>query len=460
MEDRSIQLSWTHVGTLALGLVLLSGFVLVRGGSSDAVEAGRIEPVVAVPAEEVVVRELAWGETFGEVLSSAALDGNEQQALLLAFQEKASPRRMRVGTQVSLRYLRGSEELRGVDVRLNPDSTVRVDRSAFGWASSVVLTPTAIDTVYSTGTIASSLWAAVLEDDRLAAMPRADREELIYRMDQIFQWQVDFSRQIQSGDTYRLAFEREVRPDGSMRNGHVVAAELVNQGRAFQAIWFDPNDDGSGTYYDIEGNSVRRAFLKKPVQFRYISSGFTNARFHPVLKQWRAHRGVDYAAAVGTPVEATGDGVVVHRGQRGSYGNLVEIQHANGFTTRYAHLSRFASGISVGSRVKQGELIGYVGATGMVTGPHLHYEMLRNGTHLDPTSLDLPAGDPVPTDRMDQWRAESSVRMALLDRVGSAMIQRRAEDQDRDESDPDAEVDASSSESDTNPAQRPDPISR
>jgi murein DD-endopeptidase MepM/ murein hydrolase activator NlpD len=190
-----------------------------------------------------------------------------------------------------------------------------------------------------------------------------------------------------------------------MRRGHVLAAELVNQGKAFHALWFDPNDDGKGTYYDLDGESVRRAFLRKPLEFRRISSRFSGGRFHPVLKRWRAHRGVDYAADTGTPVMVTGDGVVQRRENAGSCGNMVQVRHALGFVTRYCHLSRFARGVYVGSRVSQGEVIGYVGMTGLATGPHLHYEMIRRDRHVDPLAIELPGGDPVPTDSWSiRWR--------------------------------------------------------
>ena len=178
-------------------------------------------------------------------------------------------------------------------------------------------TPTIIDTVYVAGEIESVLWTSVVDHEGLQDLPLEDRALLIHRLDQVYQWQIDFSRQIRQGDSYRFAFEREVRPDGSMRSGHLLSAELVNQGRSFTALWFDPNGDGQGTYYDLDGNSVRRAFLTKPLEFRRISSRFSGSRLHPTLNVRRAHRGIDYAADSGTPIMATGDGVVVHRGPRG-----------------------------------------------------------------------------------------------------------------------------------------------
>ena len=382
-------------------------------------EAGRVQGVWVPPAETVRVHALGNGETFGEVLDGA-MSANEQASLLLAFREHASPLRMRAGTEITLRYLKDEEEVRGVDVSLSPDETIRLQREPLGWASQLIETPVYADTLYVSGEIESLLWYAVHANAALTSVPPADRNELIHDLDQVFQWQIDFSRQIQVGDTYRFAFEREVRPDGSMRSGRLLAAELVNSGTSYLAIWFDPNGDGRGSYFDGEGRSVRRAFLLKPLEFRRISSQFSNSRYHPILQTWRSHRGVDYAAAAGTEVMATADGVVTQRGWDGGYGNAVVIRHPNGFVTRYAHLRAFRNGVVVGTRVHQSDVIGYVGQTGLATGPHLHYEMIRGGRQIDPLSVDLPAGDPVPSDDRMRWLDESSVRLALLDGIPEA----------------------------------------
>lgn len=380
---------------------------------------GRMATIVVPPAERVEIFSLGRGETFGGLLWDA-LDANEQSELLLAFQQHASPRRLRQGTEVTLRYLKDSPELRGVDVAVSPDQTVRLDRDVLGWNSRLIETPIYVDTIFATGEVGSSFWAAVVENAELDALTFEDRNRLIDHLDRVFQWQMDFSRQIRTGDTYRFAFEREVRPDGSMRAGRLLAAEFVNSGTPYHAVYFDPNDDGRGSYFDLEGQSVRRAFLLKPLSYRRISGRYSSARRHPILNTIRAHRGVDYAADTGTPIMATSDGVVVHRGPKGSFGNTVEIQHPNGFVTRYAHLSNFRSGVYQGSRVKQSDVIGYVGMTGLANGPHLHYEMMRNGRHMDPLSVDLPAGDPVPSDDLTRWRSEMTMRVALLESIPKA----------------------------------------
>jgi murein DD-endopeptidase MepM/ murein hydrolase activator NlpD len=387
---------------------------MVATGCDATPEVGPLEALVAAPAEEVVVRELGVGETLGEILSQE-LGFAVQADVLDAFRDQASPRRLRVGTQLVFRR-RPDETPVAVEIALNRDESVHLSPGEAGWEGVTVQVPVVTDTLLLAGRIeqGQSLWTAIVDNDGLGEMPHNDRAELVDALDRVFQWQLDFSRQVRRGDSFRVAFERQLRPDGSMRDGTVVAAEFVNRDEPFRALFFDPNGDGRGSYFDLEGNSVRRAFLLKPLSFRRISSRFNPGRRHPILNTVRAHRGVDYAAASGTPIMATADGVVQHRGRLGGLGNAVVIAHANGFTTRYGHLRGFAGGIAVGSRVSQGDVIGYVGMTGLATGPHLHYEMIRNGRHVDPLAVDLPNGDPVPDDARDRWLEEMRPRVALL----------------------------------------------
>jgi murein DD-endopeptidase MepM/ murein hydrolase activator NlpD len=386
---------------------------------SEAPDVGVLAVLDVPPAERVEIYSLGRGQTFGGLLNQT-LTANEQVGLLLAFQEHADPRRMRERTEITLRYLPENQELRGIDVAISRDETVRMDRDLVGWRSDLIRTPVYTDTLYASGEIETQFWSSVVNNPVLEGLTFEDRNSLIDHYDRVFQWQMDFSRQIRVGDSYRFAFEREVRPDGSMRAGRLLAAEFVNSGTPYHAIYFDPNGDGAGSYFDLEGESVRRAFLLKPLSYRRISGRFSNSRRHPVLNTIRAHRGIDYAANAGTEIMATSDGVVIHRAPKGSFGNTVEIRHPNGWITRYAHLRSFKSGVNVGTRVKQSDIIGYVGMTGLASGPHLHYEMLKSGRQIDPLSVDLPAGDPVPADDMVRWRAEMTGRFDLLGSIPGA----------------------------------------
>jgi len=412
----------------AVGLVLLVGHQV----SARPPEVGPLDPVVAAPAERLEVVQLQQGQTFGEILQRAEVGWSDQNSLLLAFREQANPRSMKEETRITLRWHPEGDQLRGIDVTLSKDETVRLFRDKVGWSSDLVLTPVRVDTVLVSGAIENLLWFAVIDNPALAEMPLDDREKIPDQMDKVFQWQVDFSRQVREGDTYRFAMEREVRPDGSMRSFHLIASEYVNQGTAYRAVWFDPNDDGDGTYYDEDGKSVRRAFLLKPITLSRISSTYSNARLHPILNTVRAHRGVDFAAPVGTPIQATSDGVVIYADRKGDLGNLVEIRAPNGWVSRYGHLSRFEPGVRVGTRVKQGQTIGRVGMTGLANGPHCHYELRRNGTALDPLSINLPPGDPVPVTAWGRWALDSEERLRLLATLPGPAILRLAEDPDPD----------------------------
>jgi murein DD-endopeptidase MepM/ murein hydrolase activator NlpD len=418
---------------LGVAVVVALGLLLGWWASAKPPEVGPLDPVVASPAERLQVVDLAWGQTFGEVLENANIGWSDQNSLLLAFREQANPRRMRDGTRITVRWFPETADLRGIDVRLSRDETVRLQRDEAGWSSSTVQTPIVVDTLFIAGTIDYTLSDAVTELAELTELPFGDRVEIVDKLDKVFQWQVDFSRQTREGDTYRFTLEREVRPDGSMRTSHLLAAEFVNQSTPYRAIWFDPNNDGEGTYYDEEGKSVRRAFLLKPIPLSRISSAYSDARLHPIHNYVRPHRGVDFAAPSGTPIQATSDGVVIYADWRGELGNLVEIRAPNGWVSRYGHMSRFA--VRVGNRVRQGQTIGYVGMTGGATGPHVHYELRRNGQALDPLSIRLPAGDPVPTTSWGRWALESEERLLMLEKLPGPPIFANAEEENADSSD-------------------------
>ena len=238
----------------------------------------------------------------------------------------------------------------------------------------------------ASGEIRSSLFAAT----DAANLPDA----IAIQIAEIFSSHIDFHRDLRRGDRFAVVYEGLYHNGELVKTGRVLAAEFVNQGKGHQAIWFEANA-GQGGYYTPEGRSLRKAFLRSPLEFSRISSGFSLARFHPILQTWTAHRGIDYAAPTGTRVRSTGDGVVTFVGRRGGYGNLVVVQHPGKYSTYYAHLSRFADGIHQGTRVGQGEYVGYVGQTGMATGPHLHYEFHINGVQHDPLRIALPEAVPI-----------------------------------------------------------------
>jgi len=237
-----------------------------------------------------------------------------------------------------------------------------------------------------------------------------ERERLAWGIADVFAWQIDFSRDVRAGDRFQVLVERLVSEEGEVRFGRVLAGDFEMERRHLTAFRFAEGE--TPAFYDSEGNSLRRAFLRAPVEFRRISSNFSRARFHPVLGRTRRHEGTDYAANTGTRVMAAGEGTVIRAGRAGGYGNMVEIRHRNGITTRYAHLSRILT--RRGARVGQGQVIGLVGSTGLASGPHLHYEFRVNGAAKDSRRVDLGNGAPVAKRRRAEFEAERDRLAALL----------------------------------------------
>jgi murein DD-endopeptidase MepM/ murein hydrolase activator NlpD len=255
------------------------------------------------------------------------------------------------------------------------------------------------------GQIRSSLFAA----SDAAGIP----DSVAMQMADIFGGDIDFQRDLRRGDHFTVVYEMATLSGRPLRAGRVLATEFVNQGRALRAVWF-PDGQGKGGYYTPEGKNLRKAFLRSPLEFSRITSGFA-LRFHPILQQWRVHKGIDYGAPTGTRVKATGDGVVEFTGREGGYGNLVVVRHSGGYSTRYAHLSGFASGIRRGARVAQGDILGFVGQTGWATGPHLHYEFRVNDQYRNPLTMAFPAAEPIRPERLAAFRSVADPMAARLD---------------------------------------------
>lgn len=260
--------------------------------------------------------------------------------------------------------------------------------------------------IMRSGEIRSSLFGATDAAD----IP----DSIASQMAEIFSGEIDFHRDLRRGDRFSVVYEAFYHNGYLVKTGRLLSAEFVNQGKAHRAVYFRDSSGRDG-YFTPQGQSLKRAFLKSPIPFSRISSGFTSARFHPVLQQWRAHRGIDYAAPTGTPVRAVADAVVSFAGWQNGYGNIVILEHQRPYSTAYAHLSRFAPGVRKGARVSQGDIIGYVGATGLATGPHLHYEFRVAGVQRDPQSLNLPIAFALDGRERSRFLAESRPLVKRLD---------------------------------------------
>ena len=238
-------------------------------------------------------------------------------------------------------------------------------------------------------------------------------DKLVMDLAGIFEWDIDFIQDVREGDEFTVLYEEIWRDGVKLRNGEIVAAEFVNQGKPYRAARYrDPT--GRSNYYTPDGHSLRKAFIRAPINFTRISSNFDPNRRHPILNTIRAHQGVDYAAPIGTPVRAAGDGKVMFRGVQGGYGNVIILQHGGNISTLYGHMSKFAN-VRVGGRVAQGEVIGYVGQSGLATGPHLHYEYRVNGVHRNPRTVPLPPADPVPAQFQEDFKATTATLWRQLD---------------------------------------------
>jgi len=414
-------LSGSRLFRVAAMLVLpFIGVVAAFGIAPDTVTepVARVQVVqeLALPAAPlpVAIGEAGYwredriqrGDTLAELLArlgaddSAALQFLRNTRTARTLYQLAPGRTVRAnvagdGRLLALRYQTGGKVL-------------NVERQGDGFSVSEVPVELERRVLMKSGEIRSSLFAATdaagLSD--AVAIQVAD----------IFSTDIDFHRDLRRGDHFSVVYEMFYDRGEPVRSGRVLAAEFINVGRLYRAVYFQYSEEHGG-YYTPDGRNIRKAFLRSPLEFSRISSGFSN-RFHPILQQWRAHKGIDYAAPTGTRVKATGDGVVEHAGRHsGGYGNLVVLRHQSKYTTWYGHLSSFAKGMRKGARVAQGEVIGYVGATGLATGPHLHYEFRINDVHQNPLRVVLPAAPPISPDlkpAFDAAAAPLSQQLMLL----------------------------------------------
>jgi murein DD-endopeptidase MepM/ murein hydrolase activator NlpD len=403
---------------LAIGAIVAwavgFGVLQPRPAEDPSTAAPVLAAIYAPPAEVTDEHVLRRGETLSELFDRAALGGGELSGVILALREHIDPRRILPNTRVLVRRWYDDGSPRAVDVVLNSDSMVRLSRGSVGWSSELHLVPTTVDTVVVAGVLprGGNLYNVMVNAADLE-LPRREREALVYRLAHIYGWEINFASDLHPGDSFRVIFERDARPDGTSRDVRVLVAEVVNQGRSIPAVYFDGGGEG-GDYYRPDGKSLRLAFNRYPVDFPRITSNFAPQRYHPILQRNRPHLGTDFGTGYGAPVKTTADGTVSFASWDGGYGNLIRIDHGNGYETRYAHLSRFAPGVRRGARVKQGQLIGYTGATGLATAPHLHYEIRHNGRAADARTVRLPAAPPVPPESMPAFQALAQERSLLL----------------------------------------------
>jgi len=364
------------------------------------------------------VDTLRRGETVVQLLARAGLSQPETGNLLSAA-DALDARRLPAGMSVILRSPAGDSMPSEIVFNLSQDRTLHLTRTPEGWVANEKRIAWQMDTVVVSGTIRSSLYAA-MDSAEGAWLTRPARSDLAWTLADVYEYRIDMSRELREGDKFKVLFELSTAPGGLVRVGDVLAARFEFSGARVEAIRYEKTS-GRAEFFDQNGKSLRMAFLRAPLAFRRISSVF-GMRRHPVLGVRRAHKGTDYAAASGTPIRSVGEGTVIFTGRKGGYGNAVEVRHRNGYVTRYGHMRGFARGIRRGSHVGIGQTIGYVGMTGLASGPHLHFEVLVNGAQRDPrralaskTGLPIPAGDRA---KFEQLRA---AYVAILDASGGVV---------------------------------------
>jgi murein DD-endopeptidase MepM/ murein hydrolase activator NlpD len=300
---------------------------------------------------------------------------------------------LKPGDAIKLTHSDG--EIRELTRKVSETQTLKVVREDDGFAAKMIDNPVQTRVRTATATIDSSLFQAAeaAEISDIVALKLAN----------VFAWDIDFVLDIREGDRFTAVYEQIYQDGKYIRDGEILAAEFVNSGKVYRALRFVTDTGGVG-YYTPEGLPMRKAFLRAPVEFTRVSSGFNPHRMHPILNRIRGHMGTDYAAPTGTPVHAAGDGRVSFAGLRGGYGNALVLAHTNSVSTLYGHMSRFAKHIRVGTHVLQGDVIGYVGMTGLATGPHLHYEYLVNGVHKNPQTVQLPGAEPLHAQALQKFQ--------------------------------------------------------
>lgn len=368
------------------------------------------EPALLGETTEFVVRR---NDTLDRIFRQLGLSLSDLSAIRALPDARKHLDRLRPGDAITFVHRDGS--LQTFSRRVSETEVLTISRDGDDFVTEIATTPIEVKAAHAHGTIDSSLF--------VAARAAGVSPELILRLaNEIFGWKIDFALDIQPGDRFSLIYEQKYRDGQYIGDGRILAADFTNAGQLHRAIYYTSTDGKIADYFAPDGRSMRRQFLRAPLDFTRISSNFNPRRRHPILNSIRAHRGVDYAAPTGTVIKAAGDGKVAFAGTQGGYGRVVILEHGGGITTLYGHMSRFAGGMRPGQRVQQGTTIGYVGSTGAATGPHLHYEYRVNGVHKNPRTVPLPDAAPIPPSYFAEFQAQSGMLLAQLDRARDAAV--------------------------------------
>lgn len=396
---------------LSIAVISVFGFALFNYSSNSAEpeneileEVAEVQPEAMLPAQERYPFVMPQRSTLSSELLKLGFTYPEISKIVEAAKPFKNLARISPGTRFAVQQDEVSK-LTGVRFRFTPKDVLQISLIGEEWQAEAIEKQVTTHVVTYMGTVKSNLWDSAAE----AQMSPA----LISEMAEIFAWQVDFSREVQLGDKWRISIEEEMIYGERVGLGTILSAEYINMGRTHSAVLYRKDGEKLG-YYAPDGSSLRKMFLKSPIQFGRISSKFNRNRFHPVLKTSRPHLGVDYAAPIGTPIRAVGDGVISFAGWSGGGGNVLKLRHNSIYDTAYKHLKGFAPGIKKGTRVRQGQVIGYVGNTGLSTGPHLHFEFYVSGRYVDPLRQKFPSAEAIPQESLAEFLNSQKELMSRL----------------------------------------------
>ena len=421
---------WLAGTTLPLVAAVSAVLVIAAWPSQDTPRSLDLTPLVAAqPSAPAPVADedtpdsveytVQRNDTLDRIFRTVGLDIRALAELRTLPEVRRALDIVRPGDTITFTHVDGA--LQSLNRQISNTLTLQVARSDDGFAVNYLENPLETEIVGRNAKITSSLFAAGQD----AGMSAGTIMTLANKM---FGWDIDFALDLREGDEFSVLYEQRYQDGEYVDDGRVLAAEFVNQGRRHRAVWFQSQDGTVEGYFTPEGKGMRKAFLRAPLDFTRISSSFNSRRLHPVLGVVRAHKGTDYAAPTGTKIWAAGEGRIAFVGRKGGYGNTVIIDHGKGIKTLYGHMSRFGKGMRAGRKVSQGETIGYVGSTGLSTGPHLHYEYTVNGAQKNPAKIPMPRTE-IPSQYMAEFRSQSEIVLAKLEltngRTGTAQLASR-----------------------------------
>ncbi len=382
---------------------------LPQQNDSIAIEPSKkADPHPPLQSKSVTVDK---GDTLSEIFKREGFSARDLYDIMQLGSLTAPLKNIRPGQSLEFRT-NEQQQLAGLSYKTDLTHTLIIEKNGEEFSAREEIRSPEIRIAHASETINSSLYRS--------GQQAGLTDNLIMELAGIFGWDIDFALDIRQGDSFTVLYEEKYLDGEKIGYGDIVAAQFTNRGKSFEAVRFT-DKNGNNQYFTPEGRSMRKAFLRSPVDFRRISSRFTRERYHPVLGKKRPHRGVDYAAARGTPVKAAGDGKITFRGTKGGYGSTVVIQHGTQYSTLYAHLSNFKRGQRNGSTVKQGDIIGFVGSSGLATGPHLHYEFRVNGTHRNPLTVKFPDAQPIKAAYKKDFLAQTQPILAQLNTLSRGL---------------------------------------